>query len=59
MSDNICKYCSYFVQHFRDTGKGFTEVGYGHCIQSSRVKSKRDTAYACDKFQKKEEAQVD
>ena len=49
MSENICKNCGHFHQHYAFDKKKIFRVHCGHCTLGT-AKSKRPTKTACDAF---------
>lgn len=49
MSENQCKTCQYFLQHYTLTRRILIRVHCGHCV-FSKVKRKKPDAKACENY---------
>lgn len=53
MRREICKDCTYFVQHFVETENGFIPCGSGHCIRM-RLRIRKTDHKPCESFSPRE-----
>ena len=52
-TDERCKHCKHFRQHYIKFGKSYREILYGHCVYP-RLKKRNTDSPACNHYKSRE-----